>query len=194
MPPKLHFAYATTAPDLSAFDVKRVVPSTLLGEPAALTVIGESHYVGVPALDFHEVCSCRPTAGESADVSAVTPLERGVEREVSFDSDRLRVETRAEVRPIADFPGASDADAAFRFGPDAWTTIELGAAGPTAASAETASTGTDREASPGTATYETYHTYPERGLAVYTETALSRSAEGDEPATDSIDAPRPTDD
>jgi hypothetical protein len=179
-PPKLHFAYAPTEPDLSAVDVKRVVPASLLGDPAALTVIGESHYVGVPALSFHEVCSCRPTAGETADVTAVVALERGVERSVSFETDRVRAGTRVEVRPLDAFPGAEGADAAFRFGPEAWTTISLGGG-----VAPDESDATDSAETP--AAYETYHTYPEYDLAVYTETTLSRSGESrtttDEPQT-----------
>lgn len=195
---RLHFAYAASEPNLEAFDVKRVVPSQLLGAPAALTVIGASHYVGVPALNFHEVCSCEPISG---DLSAETPLRRGVEREFAFENDRVRVETSAEVRAIETFPGPEDADAAFRFGPDAWTTIELGATG-------------DAERSPPaeSAGYETYHTYPEHGLAVYTDTTLCLTREGDESRTgqqnptgqqtptdesrtdDFADALRPTDD
>jgi len=179
--PKLHFAYATSEPNLDAFDVKRVVPSDLCGEPAALTVIGESHYVGVPALDFHEVCSCKPVSGDS---TAVTLLESGVEREFVFETDRLRVETEAEVRPIEEFPGPDGTDAAYRFGPEAWTTIALN---PSRESA-----GTDESAPPpaSSATYETYHTYPEHGLAVYTFTGLR-------PARRARDAPvnrLPTDD
>ncbi|WP_128478727.1 DUF2617 family protein [Halorussus pelagicus] len=162
--PNLHFAYASSEPNLEVFDVKRVVPSELCGEPAALTVIGESHYVGVPALDFHEICSCKPVSGDS---TAVTPLELGVEREFAFETDRLRVETLAEVRPIEAFPGQEEADAAFRFGPDAWTTITLDPAG----SGERAAA-TDESVADASGTYETYHTYPEHGLAVYTFTEL----------------------
>ncbi|WP_202932690.1 hypothetical protein [Halorussus salinus] len=163
--PKLHFAYATSEPNLDAFDVKRVVPSDLCGEPAALTVIGESHYVGVPALEFHEVCSCKPVSGDS---TAVTPLESGVEREFAFETDRLRVETEAEVRPIEEFPGPDGTDAAYRFGPDAWTTIKLNSSPESAGTDESAPT----PAPDSSATYETYHTYPEHDLAVYTFTRL----------------------
>lgn len=188
--PKLHFAYATSEPNLDAFDVKRVVPSDLCGEPAALTVIGESHYVGVPALDFHEVCSCKPVSGDS---TAVTPLESGVEREFAFETDRLRVETDAEVRPIEEFPGPDGADAAYRFGPDAWTTIELNS------SPESARTGSEASTPVSSATYETYHTYPEHGLAVYTFTGLhfarrAREAPASETATSDDDTFHSNDD
>ncbi|MFC4551340.1 MULTISPECIES: DUF2617 family protein [Halorussus] len=180
---ELHFAYATDAPSLDAFDVKAVVPAELLGRPAALTVIGASHYVGVPDLGYHELCSCRPptAAGTDADGFAgadafATPLEVGVERKFGFETDRLRAETRADVRDIDAFPGAADADASYRFGPGAWTTIELGAS---------------RRTARPSARYETYHTYPEYGLAVYTETRLTLCAEG--ATSDSADE-RPADD
>ncbi|MFC4451602.1 DUF2617 family protein [Halorussus aquaticus] len=164
---RLHFAYAASEPNLEAFDVKRVVPSQLLGAPAALTVIGASHYVGVPELNFHEVCSCEPISGES---TAETPLRSGVEREFAFENDRVRVVTSAEVRPIEAFPGSEAADAAFRFGPDAWTTIEL-----------TPSDDPEQSSASESATYETYHTYPEHGLAVYTGTTLRRTRTSTEP-------------
>lgn len=180
---RLHFAYATSEPNLDAFDVKRVVPSELLGEPAVLTVIGESHYVGVPALDFHEVCSCKPLESGvlAVESTAETPLRRGVQREFAFENDCLRVETEAEVRAIEAFPGPESADAAFRFGPDAWTTIELGVGNET-----------DAPASASRASYETYHTYPEYGLAVYTLTKLhpARTAL----AGEATDQPRTSDD
>ena len=85
---RLHFAYATGEPNLEAFDVKRVVPSELLGEPAALTIIGESHYVGVPALDYHEVCSCKPLeSGVSAvESTAETPDSSGLHEQTSWKS------------------------------------------------------------------------------------------------------------
>lgn len=163
----LHFAYATDAPSLDAFDVKSVTPAELLGEPAALTVIGESHYVGLPALDFHEVCSCKPLSAESA---YTVPLELGVEKTLAFETDSLSVETAVEVQRIDQFPGAESATASYRFGPDAWTTVEVGNTG---AVGESPPSGD----SPLNARYETYHTYPEYELAVYTETRLTPESE-----------------
>ena len=212
---ELHFAYATDAPSLDAFDVKAVVPAELLGRPAALTVIGASHYVGVPDLGYHELCSCRPptAAGTNADGFAgadafATPLEAGVEREFGFETDRLRAETRADVRDIDAFPGAADADASYRFGPEAWTTIELGASavddrrddgwadadGRVDADARERS-GATRRTARSAARYETYHTYPEYGLAVYTETRLtlrtSPDSAGDAERSSGSGAPDP---
>ena len=157
-PAELYFGYADVAPDLGAFDVKRVHPDTLLGRPAAFTIIGESHYVGLPALGFHEICSCAPL---SLEATYATPLSRDAEREFRFDGGRLGATTVVAGRNIEAFPGPDEATVAFRFGPDAWTTIHVRDAG-----------------------YETYHTYPEHGLALHTETELVPHAADAEPSID----------
>lgn len=145
-PGELYFGYTADRPDLTAVDVKTVHPTTLLGRPAVFTVIGESHYVGVPALGFHELCSCRPLASATTHE---TPLTTAVEREFRFDGDRVTARTDVVGRPLAAFPGSEDATVAHRFGPDAWTTLRATEDG-----------------------YETYHTYPEYDLALFTETRL----------------------
>ncbi|MFC7130164.1 hypothetical protein [Haloferax chudinovii] len=144
---ELYFGYSADAPDLTTVDVKAVAPATLAGEPAVLTVIGESHYVGLPALGFHELCSCKPLPHERTHR---TPLSVGAEREFSFESDRLDARTVVEGRPLDAFPGPEEATVAYRFGPEAWTTIRVADGG-----------------------YETYHTYPEYDLALYTETTMT---------------------
>lgn len=152
MNPQLHFAYASAKPSLELFDVKTIHADELAGSPGAFAVIGESHYVGVPGLDFHEVCSCEALSGEHVQT---VPLEAGVERAFSFDTGRLDARTHAEVRPLDSFSGDDTADVAHRFGPGAWTTIEI-----------------------GDDAYETYHTYPEYDLLVYTETTLTPRSAG----------------
>jgi hypothetical protein len=146
-PTALYFAYTPTAPDLDHFDVKRVVPAEIFGQPTALTVIGESHYVGIPQLGFHEICSCNPLPAETMHY---TPLEQDLERAFSFENERLSATTIVETRPIDSLPDEERVDVAYRFGPDAWTTITV-----------------DQD------TYETYHTYPEHEIALYTRTRLS---------------------
>lgn len=143
---ELRFAHLPSRPDLSALDVKCTVERSLAGATATLAVIGSSHYVGSTDLGFHELCSCR--AVDAPDV-AVLPLESGLDRTVTVERDDLRAETVVEGRPLAAFPGPADADVAWRFGPEAYTTIDSRGDG-----------------------YETYHTYPERDLALYTRTAL----------------------
>lgn len=144
----LYFAYTPTPPDLDRFDVKRVVPTEILDRPAALTVIGESHYVGVPRLGFHEVCSCKPLPAETMHCA---PLEQDLEQAFSFGSEQLSATTVIETRSL-DSVSVEESDVAYRFGPDAWTTISV---------------------SSTTDAYETYHTYPEHGIALYTHTRLT---------------------
>lgn len=176
----LHFAYAADAPSLDTFDVKAVTPAELLGSPAALTVIGESHYVGLPTRDYHEMCSCRPLSAETA---YNVPLERGVEQSLTFENDALAAETDVAVRRIEAFPGPEATTVSYRFGPDAWTTIAVGepsaddaptAVGEPSAGGRPSAGGESPPANPRKrATYETYHTYPEFEIAVYTETRLT---------------------
>ncbi|TMT81530.1 hypothetical protein E2L06_16330 [Haloterrigena sp. H1] len=167
-PTALYFGYANTTPDLDAFDVKTVHPDTLLESPAVFTVIGESHYVGLPAFGFHELCSCQPVSPETA---YETPLSTDVERTFRFDGDTLRATTTVSGRPMESFPGPEAATVAFRFDPGAWTTIRVD---------ETR--------------YETYHTYPEYGLALHTETSLYSHASHAERTCDetTTDTPQQT--
>ncbi|SEL80955.1 hypothetical protein [Haloferax larsenii] len=159
-PTALHFGYTTEVPDLASVDVKTVHPELLLGEPAVFTVIGESHYVGLPTLDFHELCSCKPLSSETTHE---TPLSVGVAHDFDFESEHLRAQTVVEGRPLDRFPGADEATVAYRFGPDAWTTLHATDAG-----------------------YETYHTYPEYELALYTETRLTLNASKTAESADQI--------
>jgi hypothetical protein len=142
----LHLAQSRAPPDLNDLDVRRRFESTVLGNPATVAVIGSSHYVGVPSIGFHELCSCRPIEGSNV---TVVPLERGVEREVGFEGEGLVAVTRVEGRPLRAFPGTEDPSVAYRFGPDAYTTIDV-----------------------DDGTIETYHTYPEFDLALFTRTTI----------------------
>ncbi|WP_396613678.1 hypothetical protein ACH9L7_18520 (plasmid) [Haloferax sp. S1W] len=151
-PTALYFGYATEVPDLASVEVKTVHPGTLVGELAVFTVIGESHYVGIPGLDFHELCSCKPLPSEQTHE---TPLSVGVEREFYFESEQLDARTVVTGAPLDSFPGPDESTVAYRFGPDAWTTIHASDIG-----------------------YETYHTYPEYELALYTETRLTPTTSG----------------
>ncbi|AFK20843.1 DUF2617 family protein (plasmid) [Haloferax mediterranei ATCC 33500] len=153
-PTALYFGYTTEVPNLASVEIKTVHPETLLDSPAVFTVIGESHYVGLPALDFHELCSCKPLPSEQTHE---TPLAVGAEHEFHFESNRLDAQTTVEGKSLDAFPGPDDATVAYRFGPDAWTTIHVASSGDG---------------------YETYHTYPEYDLALYTETNLTPTSSG----------------
>jgi hypothetical protein len=144
----LYLDHSRTPPEIDALDIKRRVEPTLFGEPAVVAVIGSSHYVGVPAIDYHELCSCRRLDRSRVETLA---LGRSLNRRVRFEHDRLAVETRVAGRPLSAFPGPEGTTVAHRFGPDAYTTVTV-----------------DERA------IETYHTYPEFDLALYTETAFER--------------------
>jgi hypothetical protein len=152
---ELHVAYPQTPPDFAAFDVKALTPETLLGEPCTVAVVGQSHVVTAPALGYHEVCSCVPQTVEASETVA---LDQGVTARVdTTDGERaVTATTDLSVHPLSSFPGPGDVTVAYRFGPGAWTTVRLVA---------------DRG-------YETYHTYPERDVAVRTETRLERVGAG----------------
>lgn len=156
---ELHVAYPTTPPDFVSFDVKALTPETLLGAPCTVAVVGQSHVVTAPALSYHEVCSCVP---QSVDTSETVALDSGVTARVQTDDGReTAATTEVAVRPLDAFPGADDATIAYRFGPEAWTTVSL-----------------HRER----ASYETYHTYPERDVVVHTTTRLTEPASDRDPA------------
>lgn len=144
-PTALYFVYQSSAPDLDRFDVKRVSQAELLGRTTTLTVIGESHCIGIHSLGFHELCSCKSLSAETVHR---TPLDETVERSFSFENEQCSATTRVETRPL-ETPDEHTADVAYRFGPDAWTTVSVETDG-----------------------YETYHTYPECNLTLYTRTRL----------------------
>lgn len=176
----LRLLHLFRAPDVTAFDVKRVVERPLLGQTATVRVIGSSHCLSVPALDFHELCSCRPLpdlgiatvdetgdtrpdgrgpGGTTVDRTTVTvpatgvrriPLSPGVTREVTSSAGAVRAETVVAGLALGAFPDGRQFDVRYRFGPNAVTAIA-----------------TDGDS------FETFHTYPEFGLTVRSVTELS---------------------
>ncbi|ELZ95914.1 hypothetical protein C440_06477 [Haloferax mucosum ATCC BAA-1512] len=156
-PTALYFGYASEVPNLASVEVKTVHPATLVDSPAVFTVIGESHYVGLPSLEFHELCSCKPLPSEQTHE---TPLVADAEHEFRFESDHLDAHTTVEGKSLDEFPGPNESSISYRFGPDAWTTIRV---------------------EPSGSGYETYHTYPEYDLALYTRTELDPHSKHPEP-------------
>jgi hypothetical protein len=151
---ELHFAYTTSPPAFDGFDVKAMTPTTLCGAPATVAVVGQSHVVTAPALDYHEICSCASLAETARTIS----LDPGTAGEVRVARDGVVAETRLRVEPLSAFPGPEGTTISYRFAPEAWTTATV--------------------AGDGTG-YETYHTYPERDVAVFTETRLTPTADAD---------------
>jgi hypothetical protein len=145
---ELHFAYTTSPPAFDDFDVKALTPTTLCGAPATVAVVGQSHVVTAPALDYHEICSC----ASLAETEQTVALDDGTAGEVRVTRDGVVAETRLRVEPLSAFPGPEGTTISYRFAPEAWTTATVAGDG---------------------RGYETYHTYPERDVAVHTETRLT---------------------
>ncbi|MFC7140439.1 hypothetical protein ACFQMA_11440 [Halosimplex aquaticum] len=185
----LHFVHSASPPasDVRVFDS---LSRRLLGAEFTFRVIGSSHYVSAPAYEFHELSSCEPvdcdgvtalrldgptTAGTAADAGAdesATPSPEGgtgSRRRIDYAADGLRCSTVVERRPLSAFPVEAAFDLSYWFGPDAVTTVDVRADG-----------------------YETYHTYPEFDLALFTRTVFESVPDGvvaGEPAESGADDP-----
>ncbi|WP_415379901.1 hypothetical protein [Halosimplex sp. TS25] len=171
----LHFVHSTGPPtsDVRVFDS---LTRRFLGTEFTFRVIGSSHYVSAPAYDFHELSSCEPvdcdgtttlrldgatTADERAD--AASAADTGPRRRIEYATDGLACATVVERRPLAAFPAEATFDLVYWFGDDAVTTVDVRADG-----------------------YETYHTYPEFDLALYTRTVFE-TVPGGAVAGDGVD-------
>lgn len=169
VPERLYLAYTTEQPPLSEYDVKRRTEKRFFGCKFTFAVIGDSHYIGAPKLGFHELFSCKPIRqGRVTTVKLPAesrPPENHVQSESRQSADcsphsdghevhsgRYRfgatgVTTTIRCEPISTFPGPEPFDIAYRFGREAYTTINCRSA----------------------TTYETHHTYPEYDLTLYSE-------------------------
>jgi len=151
-PSTMHFAYTANQPDLTEVTVKEALPGTLFGVPAVFLIIGNSHFVTAPALQYSEICSCVPPQGEV--LRTINLIEEDVAEKVSFTTPGVAGATRIETQPLEKFPAIESHDLTHEFGKDAYTTINVQSGG-----------------------YETYHTYPEYDQLVYTHTVVERRRE-----------------
>ncbi|ELY84621.1 DUF2617 family protein [Natrinema altunense] len=150
----VHTNRPPTTDDIRVFDSRT---RALLGTEFTFRIIGSSHYVSAPEYEFYEVSTCDPDPVANHEGTAI-PLETDrPPRALTFETDAFRCVTRVEHRPLSAFPRdrylnrPDSFDLAYAFGgdPDAVTTIEIDDDG-----------------------YETYHTYPEFDLALYTRTVF----------------------
>ena len=153
-PDSLYLAYTAEQPPLAAFDIKRRVDRQFFGTEFTFVVIGDSHYIGAPQLGFHELLSCKPIRkGRVATVPLTKsrPAEQPSKREEVYTGcyrfGSVGVTTTITRAPLSAFPGSDYFDIAYRFEPAAYTAINCRS----------------------TTVYETYHTYPEYELALYSE-------------------------
>jgi hypothetical protein len=156
-PESLYLAYTADQPPLADYDIKRRVERRFFGTEFTFAVIGDSHYIGAPELGFHELFSCKPIregrvttvplAEEHRPPEPPDPGDGEVIHTGHYRFGSVGVTTTISREPLSAFPGPEPFDIAYRFEPAAYTTINCRS----------------------TTTYETYHTYPEYDLALYTE-------------------------
>jgi hypothetical protein len=162
---QITFAHASEPPT-SDVTVYASLTREFLGTQATFEVIGSSHRVSVPALSFYELSSCATV--ENATGTQVTLTPDGERRRITHETDRLRCVTTVERLPLAAFDWADDSsdwaggpsndaddsfDLSYQFGPEAVTAVDID----------------DRA-------FETYHTYPEHDLTVYSRSRFERVA------------------
>ena len=148
----LQFVHSADPPstDLRVFDSLR---TRFLGTTFTFRVIGSSHYISAPAYDFHELSSCEPVAAEAVETIRLdSPQDSDREcnetpTSLGYETEHLRCQTIIERRPLSAFPADASFDLAYWFEEDAATTVTI-----------------------QSNSYETYHTYPEFDLALYTRT------------------------
>lgn len=142
----LHFGYEITDPErLNVYDETTM---TVDGVELSVAVIGSSHCVRSSSADFAEIVSC--DEGAVSDGLAIDLREEGAAT-VEYESEAVTCTTRLSVDPIERFPAEQSFDLRYDFAERAVTAVDA----------------TDRG-------YETWHTYPEHGRAVFTETVFER--------------------
>lgn len=141
----IYLGHSPNPPVLNGIEVKDSADLMFLGEPFTFQIIGYSHYIKSEEMGFHEIASCKEPEDDGYER---VPLDVGVVEREDFDlGGKLVGETVVEGLHIDEFPSARDFDLRYRFGEDAYTTINIGDTG-----------------------YETYHTYPEHSLALFSRT------------------------
>ena len=143
----LYVGFTADRPALDGVEVYERLETTLLDEPVTLKIIGKSHHVSAPPLDFHEVASCERLPGGTVHDY---PLETGIDERLTFETPSVRCDTRVWTESGSDLPD-DDPDVAYVFSQAARTAILVDKRG-----------------------YETFHTYPEHDLTVRSETVLER--------------------
>ncbi|WP_049924291.1 DUF2617 family protein [Halopiger djelfimassiliensis] len=149
----LRFVHDDRPPATDGVRVFDSLTRPFLGTEFTFRIIGSSHYISAPAYDFYELSACGPVPGGGCEVTAIPLDPAQPSRRLGFETDTLGCETVVDHRPLSAFPtdrlrsrpDSFDLAYAFDGNPEAVTTIEIGDDG-----------------------YETYHTYPEFDLALYT--------------------------
>ncbi|WP_299265897.1 DUF2617 family protein [Halorientalis sp.] len=145
---RLFVGFGSDRPDCSRLTVFAETSVELCGTPAEVAVIGSSHYLYAPDLCFREIISCKSLPH---DAVAELRVPDGDDRRLRYAGESVTAEITVSVRHIDTYPTDGAFDLIHEFEPDAYTAIAV-----------------DGDS------YETYHTYPEHGCLVYSETELER--------------------
>jgi len=140
----LEFGIGTTGPDSDALSVYATGQLSVDGVTFDCKVIGSSHYISAPTLDFHEIASCRTV---SMPRTQTVSLVDGCSGRYHYAVGDVDCELTIETRPLAAFPADREFDLSYSFDERAVTAIDARPDG-----------------------YETYHTYTEFDRTVYTRT------------------------
>lgn len=161
----LNFGFSTTPPQVTDLTVYDSVTTEFLGARFEFNIIGSSHYIQCPDLAYHEVFSCKTV--DNTDVESLD-LTGSFTREFTFENDHLAAETVIQTNPLDAFDPRQEYTLCYKFAEDAYTTIDLTDTG-----------------------YETYHTYPEYDLALYSQTRFTDVDHGYPVAESSADSIKP---
>lgn len=141
---KLYLAYPTSQPDLSKFNIKTQEKHKFLDTSFTFTVIGSSHCITADSIGFYEILSCEPI---DVDVLRTIPLDTLTQEQTQYKINDTKLTVSIEGKPLSSFPDPTTQDISYQFAENAFTTINL----------------------INDHTYETYHTYPEYNLALYSK-------------------------
>ncbi|MDS0259302.1 DUF2617 family protein [Haloarcula sp. S1CR25-12] len=140
----LEFGIGTTAPDSDALSVYATERLSVDGVAFDCRVIGSSHYITAPAIDFHEIASCRSVAMPR---TRTVSLVEGCSGQYRYEVGAVDCELTIETRPLEAYPAEREFDLHYAFDERAVTAVDAREDG-----------------------YETFHTYTEFDRTVYTRT------------------------
>jgi hypothetical protein len=147
-PEELYLVFTNTKPFIETYDVKSTVKTDFLNEKFVFNVIGSSHFIFSDERPFYELVSCEQP--QSHEIKQIITLSENTHKEGRYTIEDITAEITIETHPLAEAPTPRTQQIAYKFDENAYTMIDI--ISPT--------------------TYETYHTYPELDLAVFSQTTV----------------------
>jgi hypothetical protein len=121
----------------------------LLGEEFTFEVVGQSHRVAAPAVEFHEVASLAAVCDDGNGTVYTLSLSADLGREFAFAGEAFDARTVLTGGPLTAYPADRSFDLRCEFDSGAETAVAVADRG-----------------------YETYHTYPQRDVTLYSRTTF----------------------